>query len=142
MDDEPNAIAARLTNYVDELVDARKRRDQSAIRGRTQLILNALGKLRAAYETAPFQPDLVERIRSDKTRAQLDLPETSEPYDNICWDCYAHGRRVFLDKRVDPVCRTCGWIQCPECGACRDPEFGGYPDRIHREPWGAPHKAE
>src|SRR6266481_3791649 len=24
------------------------------------------------------------------------------------------------------------WVQCSECGACRDPKFGGCPDRVFR----------
>ncbi len=131
-DSDPGAIARRLSSYVDELLVARRHRNAVAVRGRTQLVLSALDKLRAFQRASPLPADLVERIRAEKERAQLDLPETSEEYENICWDCYAHGSKVFLDKRVDSVCRTCGWVECPECGACRDPKYGGCSDRIFR----------
>lgn len=127
---DPAAIAQRLSRYVDELVEARIRGKAVAVRGRTQLVLWALEKLRASHRSSPLPDNLVARIRAEKERAQLDVPETAEGYENICWDCHIHGSKVFVDNRVDPVCKTCGWVQCPECGACRDPQHGGCPDRF------------
>ena len=132
MDDSPQAIAERLTRYVDDLLAAREERNALAVRGRTQMILRALERLRAAHAKSALPHDLVLRIQRDKARAEVDLPGTSADYQNICWDCYAHGKEVIVDKRVDPVCKTCGWVQCSECGACRDPKFGGCPDRVFR----------
>lgn len=132
MENSPQAIADRLTLYVNELLDARERGNALAIRGRTQLILHALEKLRACHCESPLPDELVFRIQQDKARAKVDLPGTSEDYQNICWDCYAHGHEVIVDKQVDTVCKTCGWVQCYECGACRDPKFGGCRDRLSR----------
>lgn len=126
------AIASRLARYVDELLEARRHRNPVAIRGRTQLVLTMLEKLRAAHRASPLPADLVSRIRAEKERAQLDLREKSQEYENICWECFANGSRVFLDRRVDSVCRACGWVQCPECGACRDPKHGGCSERSFR----------
>lgn len=132
MDDSPHVIAECLSRYVDDLLSAREERNASAVRGRTQLILRALEKLRAAHAKSPLPGDLISRIQRDKARAEVDLPSTSSEYQNVCWDCYAHGKEVIVDKRVDPVCKTCGWVQCSECGACRDPKFGGCPDRVFK----------
>ena len=132
MDDSSPAIVERLTGYVDDLLACREKRDVAAIRGRTQMILRALEKLRVTHATSALPAELVRRIQHDKARAQLDLPATAAEYDNICWDCYAHGERVIVDKRVDPICKTCNWVKCVLCGACRDPKFGGCPDRVYR----------
>jgi hypothetical protein len=132
-DDSPLAIAKRLTKYVNELLAARQRRSADAIRGRTQLILIALEKLRVEYAKSPFDPDLVRQIQRDKERARLELPPTSADYHNYCWDCNAHGKQTLVDQRVDSVCNSCKWVQCPECGACRDPLHGGCPDRVRRD---------
>lgn len=132
MDDSPAAVARRLTGYVDALLACREERDAAGIRGRTQLVLRALEKLRAAHVKSPLPAELVRQIQRDKERAQLDLPATSAEYQNICWDCFAHGKEVIVDKRVDPVCKTCGWVQCVRCGACRDPKFGECPDRVYK----------
>ena len=130
MSDDPLEMVGRLTKYVDELAEARSQNKPGAIKGRTQLILNVLEKLRKAHSTSPLSLGLIDRIQKEKKRAALELPETSGNYQSICWDCYkTRGIKVLLDKRVDSVCRTCGWVQCPECGACRDPKFGGCPDR-------------
>jgi hypothetical protein len=133
MDDSPQALAERLTQYVDDLLTARVKRNALAVRGRTQMILRALESLRAAYTKAGLSDEVVSRIQRDKARAEVDLPSTSSDYQNVCWDCYAQGNEVIVDKRVDPACTTCDWVQCPECGACRDPKFGGCSDRVFRE---------
>src|ERR1700733_7203838 len=125
MDDSPQAIAERLTRYVDELLAAREARSALAVRGRTQLILRALEKLRAAHLESALPDELIRSIQREKARAEVDLPSTSANYQNVCWDCHGHGNEVIVDKRVDTVCKTCGWVQCFECGACRDPRFGG-----------------
>jgi hypothetical protein len=132
MDDSPRAIAERLTKYVDELLVARETRNALAVRGRTQMILRALEKLRGVHLKSALPDDLVSRIQKDKARAQVDLPGTSQDYQNVCWDCHAHGNQMIVDKRIDTVCQTCGWVQCPDCGACRDPKLGGCPDRVFR----------
>src|SRR4051812_13997311 len=117
MEDSPQAMAERLTRFVDELLQARKDRHALAIRGRTQMVLRVLQKLRDAHAESPLEPALVSRIKLDKTRAQLVVPTTSEDYQNVCWECSTHGKEVVVDKRVDPVCKSCGWVQCSECGA-------------------------
>ncbi len=130
MDDSPQAIAERPTGYVDDLLAARNERNALAVRGRTQMILCALERLRAAHAKSALPDDLVSRIQRDKARAEVDLPSTPAAYQNVCWDCYSRGSEVIVDKRVDPVCKTCGWVQCSECGACRDAKFGGWPHRV------------
>ena len=133
MGDTPEKMVERLSEYVDELAEARSRNKPGAIKGRTQLILNVLEKLKKAHSTSPLSSDLIDRIQKEKKRADLELPETSGKYQSICWDCYKErGIKVDLDKRVDPVCRACGWVQCPECGACRDPKYGGCKNRVFK----------
>jgi hypothetical protein len=132
MDDSLQVIAERLTRYVDELLVAREQRNALAIRGRTQMILRALERLHAAHANSALPNDLMLRIQREKARAEVGLPSTSADYQNVCWDCYAHGQEVIVDKRIDPVCKTCGWVQCPECGACRDLKFGGCTNRLFK----------
>lgn len=132
MDDNPQVIAARLTIYVDDLLTARRQCNALAIRGRTQMILRALERLRDAHSKTALSDNLVLQIKRDKERAEVELPDTLANYQNICWDCYARGNEVIIDKRIDSVCKTCGWVQCSECGACRDPKHGGCQDRIYR----------
>ena len=133
MGDTPTEMAQRLTEYVDELIGARSRNKKGAIKGRTQMILTVLDKLRTAHRDTPLSQELITRIQKDKQRAALNLPSTSSNYLNFCWDCYRRlGIKVTVDKRVDPVCKTCGWVQCPNCGACRDPKYGGCKDRIYK----------
>jgi hypothetical protein len=129
----PQAIADRLSRYVDDLLAAREMRSAPAIRGRTQLILRALEKLRTVHAKSPLPNDLISRIQCEKARAEVDLPNTSANYQNVCWDCWAHGKEVIVDRRVDAICKTCNWVQCFECGACRDPKSGGCPDRIFKD---------
>lgn len=55
-------------------------------------------------------------------------------YESICWDCYQKvGRLVSVYKGLHSVCTSCGWVQCPVCGACRSPEYGGCKDRVNFE---------
>jgi len=134
MRDTPIEMVQRLTEYVNELIDARTMNKERAVKGRTQMILTVLEKLRTAHKRSPLTQDLISRIQKDKQRANLDLPTTSRDYINFCWDCYKKfGKKVIIDKRVDQVCKTCGWVQCPECGACRDPKYGGCEDRIYKK---------
>jgi hypothetical protein len=107
MKDSPSQMAARLTEYVDELIEARARGNLLAVRGRTQMILTVLGKLRAAQSSRPLSPRLIESIRNDEDRAELELPKTSANYINHCWDCaQRRGITVLVDKRVDTVAQT------------------------------------
>jgi len=133
MGDSPAEMAQRLTKYVNELIDARSMNKEGAIKGRTQMILTVLDKLRKAHKVSPLSHDLIARIQGDKERAALNLPLTSSEYLSFCWECYRRrGIKVIVDKRVDSICKACGWVQCPECGACRDPEHGGCEDRVYK----------
>ena len=135
MGENPLIMAERLTEYVDELLDAKIQTKRGAIKGRTQMILTVLGKLRKAHQVSPLSSDLIQRIQDDKKRAALNLPETSANYQNICWECHKiRGIQVIVDKRVDSVCKACGWVQCPNCGACRDPKYGGCSERVYLTP--------
>ena len=122
MNDTPQAMVQRLSEYVNELHESRIAGKQGAIKGRTQMILNVLDKLRNAHGESPLPEEMIARINHEKKRAKLDVPDTSANYQNICWRC-----GVKVDNRVDSVCKTCGWVQCPECGACKDPKHGGCP---------------
>ena len=135
MDDNPVKIADRLTEYVDELIDARSAHNRKAINGRTGMILTVLEKLRKAHKKTPLSEDLLIRIKQDNKRAAINLPDIFNNYVNICWDCYQRlGIHVTVDKRYDSTCPTCGWVQCSECGACRDPKHGDCKDRIYIYP--------
>jgi len=124
MNDTPAEMAQRLTEYVNDLVDARSMKNKRAVRGRTQMILTVLDKLRNAHKATPLSKELISRIQKDKKRAKISLPPTSSEYLNICWKCYKkRKKKVILDKRVDSVCKECGWVRCPECGACADPKY-------------------
>ena len=118
-------LVQRLTRYVDDLIEAKKNNNKLAIKGRTQMILNVLDKLRDIHKHNPIPTDLINKIIEDKNRAELKLPKTFSNYTNFCWDCLKRGKQVGVDKRVDSVCPSCGWVQCPDCGACRSPRFGG-----------------
>jgi len=126
MNDTPKAMAERLTEYVDDLIDARNVKNKRAVRGRKQMILTVLDKLRNAHKSTPLSQELIALIQRDKERAGITLPPTSREYLNICWKCYkTRKKKVIIDKRVDSVCKECGWVMCPECGACADPKYGG-----------------
>jgi len=133
MNGDSFVVVDRLTRYVDELLDARRQNNAAAIRGRTQMILMVLHKLQTTHRVSPLPSDLIQKIESNKLRAHIDMPDAPKEYTNTCWDCYAHGEHVTVDKRVDSTCEKCGWVQCPECGACRDPKHGGCIERIYRK---------
>lgn len=132
MSDKAIEIAARLTQYVNDLIEARNMNNELAIRGRTEMISTALSKLRKVHKSGNLSKELIARIQDDKKRAGLTLPDTSSDYLNFCWECYnKRGKHVKVNKRVDSVCRSCGWVQCPVCGACKDPKYGGCKDRVY-----------
>jgi hypothetical protein len=115
MGDSPIEVAERLSGYVSELIDAREKNKEMAIKGRTQMILNALEKLRETHKSSKLSDELIARIQKEKERANLILPDTSAKYISFCWDCYKRlGIKVTVDKRVDSVCSSCGWVQCPD----------------------------
>jgi len=98
MSDSPLEMTKRLTEYVDELLDARILNKKLAIKGRTKMILNVLDKLRIAHQASPLSPDLIHRIEKDKKRAALnliDLPvlseSKSERIKNILFSLYVKG---------------------------------------------------
>jgi hypothetical protein len=49
------------------------------------------------------------------TPARISL----RPYQSHCWRCHSP---VSADSQQ--TCGACGWVIC-DCGACRDPRFGG-----------------
>ncbi len=79
MNDDPMAMADRLTRYVDELIEFRRQKNTLKIAGRVLMINNVLDKLKQAYAVASFPPGIVERIQRDKERA--DLPAPLENYE-------------------------------------------------------------
>jgi hypothetical protein len=79
MNDDPMAMANRLSDYVDQLLAFRRQGNQSGIEGKLLMIKNVLNKLRQAYAVALFPPGIIERIRDDIKRA--DLPELSQTVD-------------------------------------------------------------
>ena len=62
----------RLAHYVDELIEAREQKNERAIRGRKVLIVNVLDRLRDDHEKSALAPELIERIQTEKARAELD----------------------------------------------------------------------
>jgi hypothetical protein len=74
MNDDPMAMADRLTRYVDELIEFRRQRNTARIASSVLMINNVLDKLKQAYTVALFPPGIVERIRRDKKRANLLVP--------------------------------------------------------------------
>jgi hypothetical protein len=76
MNDDPLAMADRLTRYVDELIEFKRQNNMSKIADRTLMINNVLDKLKQAYIVASFPPGIVESIRRDIERA--DLPSALE----------------------------------------------------------------
>lgn len=129
MSQEAIDLAKDLKKYVDELIDAQSRNHERAIKGRTEMIKIVWSKLRKLHEDTSLTEDLISQITEDKKRAGIDLPDSYSEYQSICWYCYAkYKKKVTVDKRVHPVCTTCGWVKCPVCGACRDQKFGGCPD--------------
>lgn len=120
MSDEPVDIVNRLTKYVNMLEEERSKEpvNKKRLRGASVLLYNALDKLRAAYNSGKLSPDLLEKIKAEKIRSGLKFPKGN--YINVCWQCHN-----YIDTRVDETCKTCEWVKCPKCGACRDPKFGG-----------------
>ncbi|EDM27431.1 hypothetical protein LNTAR_04946 [Lentisphaera araneosa HTCC2155] len=125
MSEKPTVLIERLSRYVDDLLKAKQVNNRSSMKGRTQMIMTVLDKLREIYKNKPFSKELVAQIQENKKRANLLLPTTSSNYFNNCWDCLIkRGEKVIIDKRVDTVCKSCGWVQCHKCGACKDPKYG------------------
>ena len=77
--------------------------------------------------------DLYCRVTGINPEAEwVEAQAAKKDHQSVCWDCWAKGETVVVDRRLHSVCQSCGWIQCPECGACRDPRYGGCSGRIHR----------
>ena len=132
--DDPPALLQRLTAYVGELNLAREELRFVAIRGRVQIILNALEKLRGQYAQFAFDPELIAAIQEQKRLAELEavipmlhaerLRELGVSNEGVrpsshprrhhvqCYACH-----TGLDSAVDLECVRCGWILC-NCGAC------------------------
>ena len=79
MNDDPMAMADRLTKYVDELIELRRQKNAPKIEVKILMINNVLDKLKKAYTVASFPDGIVERIRHDKERA--DLPPPANEYE-------------------------------------------------------------
>jgi len=82
--------------------------------------------------------DLYCRIAGINPEAEwAEAQARNKDHQSVCWNCWAKGARVFVDSRVDSICKRCGWVQCPQCGACRDPRFGDCPGGIYRRASGS-----
>ena len=78
-----------------------------------------LRQLEVKYGLA--MPDMWEKTLTTEERSSQTTPESSgseEEHDDRrvdhCWSC-----KRALDSDVDQKCETCGWMICPDCGACK-----------------------
>lgn len=55
-----------------------------------------------------------EAKRRRRIMGRLNCEESRGPERSaVCFDC-----RAFLSSKTVWVCKNCGWMRCPECGAC------------------------
>ena len=74
MPENPKIMAERLTEYVEELLEAKKMDNKLAIKGRTQMILNLLDKLREAHKSSPLPKSLnTKREKASQSSTTEDL---------------------------------------------------------------------
>ena len=72
MGEDPIKMVESLTEYVDELIVAKKQNKDNKIKGRTQMILIVLDKLREAHKATSLPSALILQIQKEKMRADLD----------------------------------------------------------------------
>jgi len=67
--------------------------------------------------------DTAQIDRSRKIRS-MAVEEEADIRQNHCWNCGTH-----LSADIDEACSECGWMICPQCGACDSECSSGHDER-------------
>ncbi len=74
-------------------------------------------------EPSDYWSVVVREEEGDDYKLFIEFVDEADikPYKHECWNC-----GIKLDSSIHKTCKTCGWVICPECGACTMGECESY----------------